>query len=261
MLYRNDFMEPAIFTPENLLREARRQKKLSEGNVPEICILDPDGDIVKYLLKTNQAELNVYWACYHTILYEFNFNKFKLGIIGNAVGAPFAVLIAEQLFVSGCKLLISMTSAGIINKPKNNSRFILIESSIRDEGTSYHYLSPDIQSEIHVDLFNRISPLFNKPHFSLEPGISWTTDAPYRETVSAIESAKQKGAISVEMESSALYAYATAKQKDIICFAHLTNSMAQNEIDFEKGIENGSIDSLNIIYETIKNFSAIEYAI
>ena len=53
------------------------------------------------------------------------------------------------------------------------------------------------------------------------------------------------------MEASALYAYGIAKKKNIICYAHLTNSMAQNEIDFEKGIENGSIDSLQLIQRTI----------
>ena len=34
----------SAFTPENLLREARRQKGLSTTAVPEICILDPDGE-------------------------------------------------------------------------------------------------------------------------------------------------------------------------------------------------------------------------
>ena len=233
------------------MREARRQKKIPDGNVPEVCILDPDGDIVKYLLKSKQAKLNPFWACYHTALYDFNFNNQKIGIIGNAVGAPFAVIVAEQLFVSGCKLLISMTSAGIMNKTKNNSRFILIESSIRGEGTSYHYLPPDQITDIQTDLLNSLSPLIQKPELMLETGISWTTDAPYRETEKAIERAKKKGAVAVEMESAALYAYAISKEKNIVCFAHLTNSMAQNEIDFEKGIENGSIDSLNIIYETI----------
>jgi len=38
----------------------------------------------------------------------------ELGIVGWAVGAPFAVLVAEQLFASGCRLLISVTSAGQI---------------------------------------------------------------------------------------------------------------------------------------------------
>ena len=257
MFDQKNFNESSVFTPENLLREARRQKKIPEGNIPEVCVLDPDGDIVKYLLKTNQAELDKYWACYHTNLYSFQYNEQTIGIIGNAVGASFAVLLAEQLFVSGCQLLISITSAGIINPTKNNSRFILIESALRDEGTSYHYLPPDKAVAIHKDLYNSLSILFADTETSLEPGTSWTTDAPYRETIASIENAKNLGVTAVEMEASALYAFGIARKKNIICFAHLTNSMAQNGIDFEKGIENGSIDSLNLIYRTINQLNNI----
>ena len=35
---------PAVFLPENLLREARRQRRLPNLSVPEVCILDPDGE-------------------------------------------------------------------------------------------------------------------------------------------------------------------------------------------------------------------------
>ena len=51
----------------------------------------------------------------------------------------------------------------------------------------------------------------------------------------------------VEMEASALYALSKVKGYPIICFAHLTNSMAQTEGDFEKGDEFGSVDTLNLI--------------
>ena len=66
-----DYGEPAIFTPANLLREARRQKALPEGTVPRICVLDPDGDIVEHLRQTGRAEPNPYWACYHTRMHDF----------------------------------------------------------------------------------------------------------------------------------------------------------------------------------------------
>jgi hypothetical protein len=102
---------PSIFTAENLLREARRQKSLPQGNVPAICILDPDGDIAHHLVSTEQAVIHPYWACYHTKLYTFARDGIVFGIIPHVVGASFAVLVAEELFVSGCKLLVSMTSA------------------------------------------------------------------------------------------------------------------------------------------------------
>jgi hypothetical protein len=60
----------------------------------------------------NEIAIGIQDAHLHTDLYRFTERKMELGFIGFAVGAPFAVLVAEQLFASGCQLLISMTSAG-----------------------------------------------------------------------------------------------------------------------------------------------------
>lgn len=58
---------------------------------------------------------------------------------------------------------------------------------------------------------------------------------------------KQQNIACVEKEAAALYALSAVKNYNIICFAHLTNSMAQTKGDFEKGEEFGSLDSLNLI--------------
>ena len=52
ILLNKRYAEPSIFTAENLLREARRQKALGQAKIPEICVLDPDGDIVRWLVGT-----------------------------------------------------------------------------------------------------------------------------------------------------------------------------------------------------------------
>lgn len=118
ILQNKGFNQSSTFTPESLLREARRQKSLHKGKVPDICILDPDGDIVRNLLAGKKAKLNPHWACYHTELYDFAYEAVEFGIIGCAVGASFAVVVAEELFASGCKLIISVTSAGQIIRTK-----------------------------------------------------------------------------------------------------------------------------------------------
>lgn len=242
--------EGSVFRPENLLREARRQKGLKECEVPKICVLDPDGDIVRYL-RRNAAQLNECWACYHSELYDGKYRDLNFGIIGCAVGAPYAVLLAEQLFVSGCELLISITSAGKINESVK-SDYLLIKDTLRDDGTSNHYLPGNEQSSIDSQLLKKLQPLTSNSAVPIQIGKSWTTDAPYRETESAIEEARTLGADCVEMEASALYAFSKAKAKAIICYAHLTNSMAQQNGDFEKGAENGSLTSLEVVYQTVR---------
>jgi uridine phosphorylase len=241
------YNEKSVFLPENLLREAKRQKNKKDCNVPDVCLLDPDGDLTYYLIKNNLATKNNCWACYHSTLYRFHISNQSIGIIPCVVGSPYAVLVAEQLFVSGCKLLLSVTSAGVINSSDNTKRFALIKSSIRDEGTSYHYLPAEKPALLNNQLFhllNKKSGSEDCPYFI---GTSWTTDAPYRETQSAINTMNQANITCVEMEASALYALSEVKDYNIICFAHLTNTMAQTEGDFEKGEEFGSLDTLNLV--------------
>jgi len=242
--------EPTVFQPVNLLREARRQKNIKECPVPEICVLDPDGDLVRYLKRIEKTERNRCWACYHSELYSYDLDGTEIGIIPCAVGAPYAVLIAEQLFVSGCRLLVSVTSAGIITDEPIPKQFALITESERDEGTSYHYLAKEMPARISAELHKKLTNQ-NDDHSLFFEAKSWTTDAPYRETKSAILAMKEKGITCVEMEAAALYAFAEYSGHRIVCYAHLTNSMAQFEGDFEKGEEFGSLETLQLISQTI----------
>jgi uridine phosphorylase len=246
ILANKDYNEESVFLPANLLREAKRQKGKADCNVPAVCILDPDGDLHNYLQESNISKRNECWACYHSSLYNFTSNGSIVGILPFAVGSSYAVLVAEQLFVSGCKILISVTSAGIINV-QNQKRFSLIVSLIRDEGTSYHYLPPDREARINANLLSLLGKKAEDLDCPFSIGNSWTTDAPYRETQSAIDAMKRENVTCVEMEASALYALAEVKNFNIICFAHLTNSMAQEEGDFDKGEEFGSVDTLRLI--------------
>ncbi|TMJ39924.1 MAG: uridine phosphorylase [Alphaproteobacteria bacterium] len=191
---------PSVFRPAALLREARRQKGLTDVDVPAVCILDPDGDIVRRLRRENRSKPFESWPCYHTQLDGFELAGQTVGIIGSVVGAPFAVLIAEELFASGCRFLLSLTSAGQITA---------------------------------------CGPFF--------VGATWTTDAPFRETAAAIEAARSKGVLAVEMEAAALYAFSRASGAALLCLAHVTNSMGQAGQDFEKGEADGTANALAVL--------------
>jgi uridine phosphorylase len=78
-------------------------------------------------------------------------------------------------------------------------------------------------------------------------GATWTTDAPFRETQAAIDAMAERNLMAVEMEAAALYAFAQARQKPVLCFAHVTNQMGRIEGDFEKGEADGSRDALELI--------------
>jgi rSAM/selenodomain-associated transferase 1 len=205
--------------------------------VPQICVLDPDGDLLRALNTSGQARKCQDWACYHTVMHEFTHAGMVFGIIGNAVGAAFAVLLAEQAFASGCDLLISITSAGQIAAAAAAQAtaaqaaaapyFVLIDRALRDEGTSYHYLPPSRYAAADPALVATVALALAGGPVPVMTGASWTTDAPFRETATAIAAARAEGILAVEMEAAALYAFAQANGRKILCFAQITNQLGQ----------------------------------
>jgi uridine phosphorylase len=247
-----DYEAPSVFEPMALLREARRQKSLPEASVPAVCVLDPDGDIVRHLRASGRAQRAEAWPCYHPDLFEFPLAGRPAGIIGCAVGAPFAALIAEQLFASGCRMLISVTSAGQIVPAGTPPYFVLIDRALRDEGTSRHYAHSAAYAEADPRIVRVAERALAAADLRAYTGASWTTDAPFRETKRAIAAARAKGVLAVEMEAAALYTFAAVRKQAVLCLAHVTNTMGLAERDFEKGEADGTTDALKML-ETLAN--------
>ena len=237
----------SVFTPSALLREARRQKKMADRPVPTTCILDPDGDIVVRLRKSGMSRPFGNWPCYHTELDIFSIAGQDVGIIGRVVGASYAVLVAEELFGCGCKLLVSLTSAGQITAAGLPPYFVLIDRALRDEGTSYHYAPPSEFANADPALIASASKALETIDQMCVVGSSWTTDAPFRETEDAIRAARAKGILAVEMEAAALYTFAKVMGARVLCLAHVTNTMGMAGDDFEKGEADGTTDALAVI--------------
>lgn len=256
-LARDDYEEQSVFHPTNLLREARRQRRLPPGRVPACCVLDPDGDIVRHLLRARRATLSPSWACYHTEMYETELDGIRAGIVGCAVGAPFAVLVAEQLFVSGCELLVSVTSAGQVASDLPLPTVVLIDHAVRGEGASLGYLPPANVVAADPKVLTAVTPALAEAGIPFRSGGTWTTDTPYRETPALLARARAAGVLAVEMEAAALYAFGQARRQPVICFAHITNQMATVEGDFEKGPENGAETALRVVLAAARGWNAV----
>lgn len=254
LLQAKAFDERSVFSPGRLLEIAREQKGLADRSVPEVCILDPDGDIVRHLRAEGTASPDETWPGYHTDLYRFDRNGQEFGIVGCAVGAPFAVLVAEQLFADGCRFLVSVTSSGQIVPEDDPPYFVLIDRALRDEGTSHHYRAPQSYARLESSLRERIEEACSAVSPPVYTGGSWTTDAPFRETETAIERARSADLLAVEMEAAGLYTFASVREQPVVCFAHVTNRMGAAEDDFEKGAGHGSQDALDVIDAAVRGW-------
>ena len=139
------------------------------------------------------------------------------------------MLSAEELFACGCRLLISLTSAGQIVPAGPLSYFVVIDRSLGDEGTSYHYAAPQVFAEADARLVAGAVRALESAGLRTHVGASWTTDAPFRETAQALEAARERGVLAVEMEAAGLYSFARRRGKAVLCLAHVTNTMGLSE--------------------------------
>jgi uridine phosphorylase len=242
----HDTAETAVFEPGNLLEGARRQKGLPEGRVPAGCLLDMDGELVERLVASGRAAVDPAWPCFHTKLYRWKAGDAEVGVIGATVGAPFAVLVAEELFASGCEALVTISSAGLVASDARPPFLVLIERALRDEGTSYHYLPAARYAEADPALTDAVARALAGTATPLLRGASWTTDAPFRESASLIAGRRAEGILSVEMEAAALLAMGRALRRPVTCLAHVTNAMATRPDDFEKGGHDGQEEALEV---------------
>lgn len=130
----------------------------------------------------------------------------SVGLLANfGVGSPTTVLHAEELIGWGARRFVILGMAGALGSGLRIGDVVVCTKSIRDEGTSHHYVkhskyafsSRALTGQIHASLRSSFRRVFLGP--------SWTIDAPYMETVDELRQYRKEGILTVEMESSALF--------------------------------------------------------
>ena len=174
---RTDHAEPTEFRVGDLLREARRQRRTTGDQIPPVGILDPDGDLASYLLRTGRGRVSASWACYHTRLIEAEVGGLQLGVVPCAVGAPFAVLVAEELIASGARLVLSITSAGQLDPTLISPCFVVIDRALRGDGASHCYLPPGETVAAATALVDPAVAALRRAGEPVVAGTTWTTVA------------------------------------------------------------------------------------
>jgi uridine phosphorylase len=205
------------------------------GSLPTCCVLDFDGELAPVAVERFAATPCPVWPCFHTTLLRLERNGFCMGLIAGTVGAPFAVLVAEQLVTCGCKQIIGYSSSGAVADWLRLPCLVVPDRALRDEGTSYHYLPPAAWVEPRGSLAAILALRAAECGLPVHRGPTWTTDAPYRETQMQIERHRANGVLTVEMEAAALMALAQVSGAEIASLLHVTNALATTANDFHKG--------------------------
>jgi uridine phosphorylase len=246
--------ESPAFTPEALLEAVRVAASLRRDPVPPVCLLEFDGDLTDWLISTGAAKPWKSWACFHTTMHAIEVEGTPCGIVPRTIGGPYAVLIAEQLKASGAQVVLGLTSAGRVALSVPVPSLVVATAAIRDEGTSYHYLSASRPAVAHAPLADFLLRNLRSLGVSVLSGTVWTTDAPYRETRQQLAEYARQGVLAVEMQAASLFSFGIARDIPVGTVAHVTNAADHDETPFEKGSREFGRQLLEAMCRAAKSF-------
>ena len=139
-------------------------------------------------------------------VYEVTYKDKRFAFYKARLGAPACVGCFEDVIPMGVKRIILLGNCGVLDSSIKDCGIIIPTKAIRDEGTSYHYAPAADYIDVNKRFVNDFIAVLEELGYPYVRGITWTTDAFYRETRAKVEARKKMGAICVEMECAAMIA-------------------------------------------------------
>lgn len=137
-----------------------------------------------------------------------NHDGVDVALVSPGVGAPAAVTSLEVVIALGATKIIGCGGAGIVRPGFDVGHVIVPTGAIRDEGTSYHYVPAGVAVEPHPRAIAAIDDVLVEAGVPHDRGLTWTTDAFFRETPAKVARRREQGCLTVDMEASAMFAAA-----------------------------------------------------
>jgi len=185
-------------------------KIIRARDLPEHCVICFFKEVIDKVIAEHDARIVVEnkWEDGPHCIYEISYHDQRLAFFHPGVGAPVAAGLLEEAIAFGCRKFIACGGCGVLEKDIAVGHIIVVSGAVRDEGVSYHYLPPGREVVADERGVNALVKTLEERNLPYRVGKTWTTDAPYRETVNQITRRKEEGCLVVEMESAALMAVA-----------------------------------------------------
>ncbi len=139
-------------------------------------------------------------------LWKIDYDGEPLAVFYPGQGASLAAVTVERVLAAGIEAVVACGGAGAVVPDLSLGHVIVVDSAIRDEGTSYHYIAPSREISTPKKVVAVLRDVAQKSGLAYTVGKTWTTDGFFRETPGRIQRRRDEGCIVVEAEAAALLA-------------------------------------------------------
>lgn len=226
------YRSPSVFEPQDFLSYMRKSGHITESeNAPQAAILCYQKSLFDFVVENHPVRFHTgYFKQHLAYIEDTEGSGSRVAIVGKfGIGAPAAAVMLEELIAWGVKSFISIGFAGGLIQGLHPGAVVLCTGALRDEGVSYHYVPGGGLALPDEAMSDDLGSAFEAAGVPYHSGITWTTDAIYRETKEEIDSVVARGASTVEMEASALFTVARYRQIPIASCFTISDSLAETE--------------------------------
>ncbi len=135
-------------------------------------------------------------------VFVYRFADTNILITLGYTGRPACAGNLDLFHAMGINKVMFCGGGGVLNSDIEVGKILVVDRAIRDEGFSYHYLPPSRYVYTDPEVTAAITNYLDRNEISYIRGLTWTTDAIFRETKDKIMQRKMEGAKVVEMEQA-----------------------------------------------------------
>jgi uridine phosphorylase len=195
----------------------------------------------------------------------------KVSVVSTGIGCPSAAIAVEELVDVGADTFVRVGSSGSMQADVHMGDIVVVTASIRDEGTTSHYLPVEFPAVANVDVVNAMQAGAKTLGLPYHCGVSQSKDSFYGEVertrmpmAAHLEERWNAwvagGALCSEMESSALFILSSLYRKRAGGVMLVINeSELAEETGEDKHMKEFDADSvIKVAVEGIKNLIQLD---
>ena len=227
-----NYGERPLIEPRRVVENMARRLKLriEELRAPVRVLLSLSVGATGILVEETRAE-EAPWIYRARPLYVGDAAGEEVGIIWAAPGAPLTAMVMEDLIALGTRTLIGLGLAAATQPNIEVGDLILPTSAMRLEGTSHHYLPPEVEAAPTGRVAEALREACEEVGARYHIGPICSTDAPYRETRSMIEQLLRGGVLGIDMETSALFSIGQYRGVETGCLLVASTNLIKDDGD------------------------------
>ena len=191
----------AVITAAEQIKSAHRECRL---RLPETAVLFFMSKGTDYFIENyNTGEMAEPFPRFLNRCPIWEIKGLNLCFLASGRGAPQAVDTVETLAALGVKNIIAVGMCGAYDESVRVGEIIAPQKAFVEEGTSLHYYESIEASYPNGDLLEKAIVLLSVSNYPIV-----SSDAVYRQTFDKEQLWREKGAVGVDMETSAVFSVA-----------------------------------------------------